>query len=368
MPKYRYPLQGIFCYQPILIFVPVIKLLNSFLLLFLPVCVNAQPGNVKKAAPADPVCDSLQLILKNSKDGYLNYRYNEQQGSVSVSYSTTLPSLGFGKKFIQTGVVTPHKQIVSSTLPYYIATSEFKDINEARQFYTSIKNKLRLCVKPVSQDSTVKPGFDKYTSFQVSKAVKDSFITIELLILPDVKSNIVAIRLFHNKASVQKGVMTNPPVTAAANKNHYTRILPLLQALMDYSKNNFTAIRKDLLPHEKWNPTYSSIVYFSDFGFPKIAYVTKNIWNEYTTSLYIKNYATAKRRFDELAAEIDQCSSTFNDQRYEQRSTADEKWWYYDLPRTDVDGGRYKNTMRLELKFSEYSEGYYITFEFRKSV
>jgi len=330
----------------------------------------AQPGgkNIKKAVPVDPFCDSLQLIMKNSTDGFLNYRYNEIQGTVSVSYSTTLPALGFVKKYIQTGFVTPHKQKISSSLPYYIATSEFKDINEARQFYSAIKNKLQWCVKPVSQDSVAKPGFDRYTSFQVSKAVKDSFVTIELLILPDPKSNLVAIRLFHNKASVQKGVMKNPPVTASANKNHYNRVLPLLQALMDYSTRNFTAIRKDLLQNEKWSPTYSSIVYFSDFAFPKIEYVTHNLWNQYTTNRFIKDYETAKRRFDELAAEIEQCKTSFSYQCYEKRSKPDEKWWYYDLTRTDVDGKTFKNTLRLELKKFEYSEGYYITFEFRKSV
>jgi hypothetical protein len=348
----------------------MIKLFSSCLLILIPcLSVIAQPGsNVKKPSPIDPFCDSLQLILKNSKNGFLNYRYNEIQGTVSVSYSTTLPALGFGKKYIQTGSVSPHKQKIAATLPYYIATSEFKEINEARQFYSTIKNKLGLCVKPVSQDSLVKPGFDRYTSFQVSKAVNDSFVTIELLILPDPKSNLVALRLFHNKASVLKGVMKNPPVAASANKNHYTRILPLLQALMEYSAKNFTAIRKDLLQNEKWSPTYSCIVTFSDFGFPKIEYVTNNLWNQYTTNRFIKDYETAKRRFDELASEIEQCNTTFSYQRYEPRSKPDEKWWYYDLTRTDVDGKSYKNTLRLELKKFEYGEGYYITLEFRKSV
>lgn len=342
---------------------------TCFVFLFAYTSLIAQTGNnPKKIIPADPFCDSLQLILKNSKDGFLNYRYNEQPGSVSLSYSTTLPALGFAKRFIQTGVVYPHLQKTAATLPYYIATSSFATIQEARQYYTVIKNKIRGCAKPFAQDSTVKQGFDLYTSFQISKAVADSFITIELMLLPDAKSNIVAVRLFHNKANAQKGVMKNAPAVAPANKNHYSRILPLVQALMDYSKDNFTGIRKDLLQNEKWKPTYSSIVYFSDFAFPKIEYVTDNLWNQYTISLYVKDYESAKRRYNELAAEIEQCKTSISHQRFETRSKEDEKWWYYDQQKTDANGKSYKNTVRLELKKFEYNEGYYITFEFRKSV
>lgn len=329
----------------------------------------AQPvSNVKKNIAADPFCDSLRIILTNSKDGFITNRYNEKQGSVSFSYSTTLPSLGFERKFVQTGKVTPYKKDTASTLPYFIATSGFSDLPAANLFFSTVKNKIRTCIKPVAQDSTLKTGFARYNSFQVSKAVLDSFVTIELILLSDPKVHTVIFRLYHSKGSTQKGNMKNPPVQVNTNKNHYNSILPLLQALIEYSPTNFTAIRSNLLQNEKWKPTYTSIVSFSNFGFPKIEYVTNNLWNQYTTNLFIKEEAAAKRRYEELAAEIEQCKSSISYQRYDNKySTATDKWWYYEHHRSDTEGHRYKNTLNFTLKKFEYGEGYYITFEFRKS-
>lgn len=329
----------------------------------------AQPvTNVKKNIPADIFCDSLRLILINSKNGFIEQRYNEKQGTVSISYSTTLPSLGFERKFVQTGNVTPFKSETSSTLPYFIATSGFADLATANVFFSTIKNKIKSCLKPVMQDSTIKTGFTRYSSFQVSKAVLDSFVTIELIMLTDPKSYTIIFRLFHSKGSIQKGNMKNPPVAVNANKNHYNTILPLLQALMEYSPNNFTAIRGNLLQNEKWKPTYTSIVSFNNFAFPKIEYVTNNLWNQYTTNLFINDLETATRRYNELAAEIEQCKSSISYQRYDNTySKATDKWWYYEHHRSDTEGRRYKNTVNLTLKKFEYGEGYYINFEFRKS-
>ncbi|MBK8702103.1 MAG: hypothetical protein IPN29_22060 [Saprospiraceae bacterium] len=329
----------------------------------------AQPvTHVKKNIIPDTFCDSLRLILINSKDGFIAYRYNEKQGSVSIGYNTTLPSLGFERKFVQTGNVTPFKMPASSALPYFIATSVFSDLSAANQFFSTIKNKTKSCLKPVAQDSAIKAGYTRYTSFQVSKAMPDSFVTIELIMLTDPKSYTVIFRLFHSKAIHQKGIMRNPPVAVNTNKNHYNSILPLMLALIEYSPTNFTSIRGNLLQNEKWKPTYTSIVSFSNFSFPKIEYVTNNLWNQYTTNLFIKDLETATRRYNELAAEIEQCKTSISFQRYDNiYSKATDKWWYYEHHRSDTEGSRYKNTVNLTLKKFEYGEGYYITFEFRKS-
>jgi len=361
---------GEVCVMLTLVFLIPIMIKNicaAILLMFSMIASLAQPGNtIKKNPPADPFCDSLQLILKNSKDGFIAYRYNETQQSVTMSYNTTLPSLGFHKKFVQTGQVNPYKQTAATNLPYYIATSGYTDIAAANQFFSTVKNKIKNCLKPFAQDSTVRPGFARYTSFQVAKPVKDSFITVELILLADAKINTIALRIFHSKGSLEKGNMKNPPVIA--NKNHYTSLPGLLQALMDHSPNNFTAIRSTLLQNQEWSPTYSAIVSFRDLAFPKIEYVTKNLWNQYTTNLFIKDKAAAELRFNELATEIEQCKSNFPYQRYENRSKPFEKWWYYDNPRNDVEGKRFKNELRLELKKFQYGDGYYLTFEFRKTA
>jgi len=348
----------------------MIKYIYTALLLILLITTTfAQPSNtIKKHPVIDTFCDNLQLILKNSKDGFIAYRYKETQQSATITYNTTLPALGFSKKFVQTGNVNPHKQTTSTILPYFIATSDFADIAVANHFFSAIKTKIKNCLKPFAQDSTIKSGFTRYTSFQIAKQVKDSFITIELILLADAKINTVALRLFHSKASAEKGNMKNPPVVMNTNKNHYTHLPQLLQKLIDYSPNNFTAIRGTLLQNQEWTPTYSSIVSFRDLAFPKIEYVTKNLWNQYSTNLFIKDKAASEQRFLELAAEIEQCKSSFPYQRYENASKPFDKWWYYDNPRIDVEGKKFKNTLRLGLKKFEYGEGYYLTFEFRKSA
>lgn len=344
-------------------------IVTPVLLLCTCLIVAAQPGKpVKKPVPTDPFCDSLQLILKNSREGFINHRYNETTASASITYNTTLTLPGFDKRYVQTGMVTPYKKTAAVTLPYFISTAVYTDLAAANLFFSTIKRKLVSCLKPVGQDSAAKTGFARYTSFQVSKAVKDSFVTVELIMLTDPKKNTVIFRLFNSKGSLAKGNMKSPPVVVNTNKNHYTQLLPLLQALTDYSTNNFTAIRGTLLQNEKWKPTYTSIVSFRDLVLPKIEYVTNNLWNQYTTSLYIKDEATGKQRFKELAAEIEQCKTAFPSQRYETRSTTDEKWWYYDEPRIDAEGKRYKNSLRLELKTLPYGDGFLLTLEFRKSV
>ena len=324
----------------------------------------AQPSSKARL----PFCDSLQLILNNSRNGFMNYRYNELSASASITYSTTLPLLGFTKRFVQTGNVNPYKFTGVQILPYYIATAGYTDRLKANLFFNSIHQQLTQCHKPYATDTTSRTGFVRSYYYQFSKPVKDSFITIELLLLGDAASSTIVLRIFHSKGSIAKGIMKNPPAVFTANKNQYNDVLPLIKALMGYSEGNFTTIRDQLLKGERWTPTYSSIVRFRDFSFPKIEYVTNNLWNQYTTSLRFDVFSAANKYFTELAAAIDACESTLTDQRFETRSKPDEKWWYYDNPKKDVEGKSYKNVLRLEVKKFEYGDGYYVSFEFRKSV
>lgn len=331
--------------------------------------MSAQPGTrIKPKAPlkkTDPLCDSLQLILSNSASGFINYRYNENSGSASITYNTTLPALGFAKRFVQTGKVTPFKNTAIVSLPFYIASSNFTNETDARLFIKKFRQPLLACLKPSAKDTTLKPGFAYYNSFYLKQRA-DSFVTAELLLLSDNSSHTVIFRLFHNKAATGKGNMKNPPVVV--NKNHYTTVLPLLQALLDYASSNFGAICDKLLVNQEWNPTFSSTVKYKDFTFPKVEYVTRNIWNQYTTSFYAANETIARQRFTELAAEIDQCQTSIPFQRYSiPDSRPDDKWWVYEHHRSDVAGDRFKNQLRLTLKKAEQGEGYIIRFEFRKS-
>lgn len=322
-----------------------------------------------RAQPAkDSFTNNLKLIIRNSSSGFIDYRYNELQGNGSLTYSTTLPSLGFDKKFVQTGIVTPYKKTQTSVLPFYIATSTFSNLTSADDCYYRIKRQIIQALRPAAQDSSIASGFSRRTKFMVSKPVNDSFVTVELLILPDTKMNIVALRIFNSKASLEKGNMKSPPVVINKSKNHYQQLVPLIQALMGYSPDNFRAIRGSLLQNEEWSPTYTSIVTFSDLSLPKIEYVTDNLWNQYTTKRYFKEKSDALQRFSLLAAEIDQSKSVFTNMRYEDRSKEDDKWWYFDQRKTDVDGKSFKNTIRLSLVKFKYGDGYYVIFEFRKSV
>lgn len=347
----------------------MVKKFNLLLLLGYTAFANAQPGkSLKKLPAADPFADSIQLIIKNSGNGFLNFRYNEQQRSVSLTYNTTLPFLGFEKRYVQVGQVTPYKKLVAVTLPYFIATKNFNDSVEAKKFLSEIKRKIVSQVKPFAQDSTARAGITRYNSFQLSKPLKDSFVTIELPLLSDPKSCTVILRLFNSKGSTEKGVMKDPPIAINTNKNHFTEIVPLIEALMTHSKNNFTAARSTLLQNERWKPTYLSIISFRDFSISKIEYVTHNLWNQYTTNIFIKDKAVAEKRFQELIGEIEINKPSFPTQRFETRSTDNEKWWYYDKQLQDVEGKNYKNTLRISLEKALFVDGYYLTFEFRKSV
>jgi hypothetical protein len=345
------------------------KITGLLLLLLCCIIATSQPGKiVKKIATPDPFKDSLGLIMKHSANGFINFRYNETQGNASITYTTILPSLGFEKKFVQVGQVVPYKKQAGITLPYFIATRGYTDATAANQFFSDIKRKIISTVKPFAQDSASKTGFARYASFQVSKPVKDSFVTIELILLADPKGSTSIMRLFNSKGSIEKGIMKNPPVVVNTNKNHYTGVLQLIQALMGYSQNNFKNITGTLLQNEQWKPTYTSIVSFRDFGISKIEYVTNNLWNQYTTNIFINDKGVAEKRFQDLINEVELCKQAFPTQRYETRSTANEKWWYYDKQWQDVDGKNYKNTLRISLEKFKYGDGYYLTFEFRKSA
>lgn len=350
-------------------FTSMIKLFCLSLLISVTIAsAIAQPGSTAKKTTADQFCDSLLLIIKNSSQAYLHQRYNETQGSVSLSYTTTLPTLGFTKRFVQITSLKPHKQKAAATLPCYIATSSFKTISEARQFYYSIKSKMIACIKPVSNDSAMINGFDRYSSWQVSKPVKDSFVSIELFILPDENSALVATRIFHNKASSEKGVMKNPPVKTTANSmNEFNSMPNFLQNLIELSAADYYAIRGTLLTNQQFYPTYSSLIKYKDFTAPKIEYVTKNIWNQYSATLYLPNKEIAEARFKELTAEIDNCQTAIPSQQFSSSdSKSTDKWWNYLHQRNDVQGTRYKNQLRLTLIKAEQGDGYIISFEFRK--
>ncbi len=324
------------------------------------------PAKTNTAAKkTDPVCDSLQLILSNSASGFINYRFNEKVNNNTVTYSSTLPTLGFARRTVQIGNVNNFKSKATITLPFYLAISNFTNEKEARLFIKNFQQKLLSCLKPTAKDTVLKSGFTYYNSFYI-KQTADSFITAELMLLSDSTSHTAVFRLFHNKAKTDKGTMKNPPVVV--NKNHYNEVLPLLQALLDYSSASFGAICDQLLVNQEWTPTYSAIVKYKDFTSPKVEYVTKNIWNQYTTHYYAANETIARQRFNELAAEIDQCQATLPFQQFSaEDSKADKKWWVYKHKRIDSWGDSYKNQLILTLKKAEQGEGYIIRFEFRKS-
>ena len=339
------------------------------ILLLVNLSMSAQTsGPAKTNTPAkkpDPVCDSLRLILSNSASGFINYRYNEKVNNNTVTYSSTLPTLGFAKRTIQIGNVNNFKSKATVTLPFYLAISNFTNENEARLFIKNFQQKLLSCLKPTAKDTLLKPGFTYYNSFYI-KQKADSFITAELMMLSDINSYTAVFRLFHSKGKTDKGNMKNPPVVV--NKNHYNEVLPLLQALLDYSPTSFGAICDQLLVNQEWKPTFSSTLKYKDFTSPKVEYVTKNIWNQYTTHYYAANETIARQRFNELAAEIDQCQATLPFQQFSaEDSKADKKWWVYKHKRIDSWGDSYKNQLILTLKKSEQGEGYIIRFEFRKS-
>jgi len=326
----------------------------------------AKPGNnAKKNVPATPFCDSLQLILRNSASGFINYRYNEKINKNTVTYSSTLPTLGFAKRSVQIGNVTPFKSNATASLPFYMGISNFTNEKDARLFIRSFQQKLLACLKPSVKDTALKPGFAYYNSFYLEQKA-DSFITAELMLLSDDNSHTAVFRLFHNKANTEKGNMKNPPLIV--NRTHYTEVLPLLQVLLDYSTSSFGAICDQLLVNQEWNPTFSATIKYKDFISPKVEYVTRNIWNQFTTSFYAANETIARQRFNELAAEIDQCQSAIPFQQFSSyNSRPDDKWWVYEHHRNDMWGDHYKNQLRLTLKKAEQGEGYMIRFEFRKS-
>jgi len=344
-------------------------LLMATILLLVNLSMSAQtPGPAKTNTPAkkpNPVCDSFRLILSNSASGFINYRYNEKVNNNTVTYSSTLPTLGFAKRTIQIGNVNNFKSKATVTLPFYLAISNFTNENEARLFIKNFQQKLLSCLKPTAKDTLLKPGFTYYNSFYI-KQKADSFITAELMMLSDINSYTAVFRLFHSKGKTDKGNMKNPPVVV--NKNHYNEVLPLLQALLDYSPTSFGAICDQLLVNQEWNPTFSATLKYKDFTSPKVEYVTKNIWNQYTTHYYAANETIARQRFNELAAEIDQCQATLPFQQFSaEDSKADKKWWVYKHKRIDSWGDSYKNQLILTLKKAEQGEGYIIRFEFRKS-
>ena len=351
----------------------------------------AQPASISKGkvtGKKEPFCDSLQFIINNSSGGFAAFRYNEKTDGASTLYNTVLPSMGFENKFVQTGTVTPYKQSVPITLPFFIATKKFNDdILAAYQFYTTTKKKLLNCLKPNSQDSALKPGFTRYTGFQLMKTVKDSFVTAELILLSDKDFQTVAFRLFHNKASTQKGNMKNPPGTAPViiipvvtnpvvtnpiatntDKYHYEEVLPFLQTLISSAPDNFVPIRDKKLDNQQWKDTYSSLVSFRKFTAPVIEYITDNFWNRYNTRLYFADEAVATQSYNKLVTEIQSCSSSITFQGYGIKySTATEKWWNYKQEKKDSDGKNYKNTLNLSLSKSTNGDGYYITLLFSKN-
>ncbi len=131
--------------------------------------------------------------------------------------------LGFEKRFVQIGSVTPFKKVASVTLPFYIANSKFSDINTARSFFTNTKKKILSCTRSAGVDSSQRAGFELYNSFNI-KHTADSFVNAELMILKDNNTYTVILRLFNTKASTQTGNMISPPTVTKNlwNLNSFT--------------------------------------------------------------------------------------------------------------------------------------------------
>lgn len=331
--------------------------------------VLAQPQPPKSATVTvnknGPVCDSLQLVLSNSANGFLQYRYNEKVNNNTVTYSTTLSALGFAKRSVQIGSVNNFKTNATVTLPFYMAISNFTNEKEARLFIKNFQLKLLSCLKPSEKDMVLKPGFSFYNSFYI-KQNADSFITAQLMLLSDSNTHTAIFRLFHNKGTTDKGIMKNPPVVI--NRNQYNEVLPLLQTLFDNCSTNFGALCDKLLVNQEWSPTFSATIKYKDFTSPKVEYVTGNIWNQYTTEFYAANETIARQRFNELTAEIDQCQAAFPFQQFSTEDSKENiKWWVYKHKRSDMLGSGYKNQLIIKLKKAAQGEGYTIRFEFRKS-
>lgn len=178
-----------------------------FLLIIFMLPAAAQPGTSNKtlSIPAkDNFCDSLQLIINNSASGFIDFRYNGKQVRVTTIYTTTLPGLGFQRKFVQIGLVSPYKRFSMVTLPYFIVNSGFSDPSKADRFFTRIKQKLLVCIKPEIEDSIPFAGYKRYAKFQLSKPEKDSFVTVELILLSSPHAQSVILRIFHNRGSMKR--------------------------------------------------------------------------------------------------------------------------------------------------------------------
>ncbi len=372
------------------------KYLIAFFLTALGLKAHAQPGTNGK--PNEFFCDSVNLIIKNSANGFADYRYNERTDGATMIYNTTLSISNFDQKLVQTGSVKPYKQSSPIIVPCYVAAKNFTDLIAAYQFYTNTKKKLQNCLKPTGQDSLLKPGYTRNTSFQVRNPEKDGLITAEIILMSDKDSQTVFFRVFHNKASLQKGnmktaplinpvvtkpvkdpvkdpvtnpVVTNPVVTAPVatntDKNHYEEMLPFLQALIQYAPNNFVAVRDRRLTNQVWDITYTSSLSFKKFTNPVIEYITDNFWNRYNTRLFFNNETAALQEYNKIVAQIQSCATTITIQQYDTRySTTTDKSWYYQTGKRDSDGKFYKGILNVSVSKATSGDGYYISLLFSK--
>ncbi len=377
------------------------KYLIAFLLTGLSLQAIAQPGGNGK--PNESFCDSLQLIVKNTSDGFANYRYNERADGAAMIYNTTLPIPGFDQKLVQTGPVKAYKQSATVVVPCFVAAKNFTDLIAAYQFYTNTKKRLQNCLRPTAQDSLLKPGFTRNTSFLLRNPEKDGLITAEIILMSDKDSQTVFFRVFNNKASLQKGnmktvpVITNPVVTTPAkeptkdpvkdpvtnpvvtnpvvtnpvatnsDKNHYEEMLPFIQALIQYAPNNFIAIRERKLTNQNWENTFTSTLSYKKFTNPVIEYITDNFWNRYNTRMFFNNETAALQEYNKIVAQVQSCSTTISIQQYDTRySTATDKSWYYQTGKRDSDGKFYKGILNLSVSKATTGDGYYINLLFSK--